>query len=316
MTVGIVYGGTSSETKASEKNAAAIAEVLQPKGYDVCMLEYGQDMVETIRKHNVDIVYLCVQGKYHGDGTLQAMLDHERIPYTGSTAHAAMLINDKILCKLLFEHYGIPTPKWMILHKEQHKRKEIDLKGIDYPFVAKAPTQGGSFGIELIRSPKELYKIENVFRYDDPILLEEFIDGGFFTVGLFEKNGELITLKCVEGVETVSGKRTTKENDLILFTGEYRIAEPELEKSVLREMEQMAERIFKITGAKDVARVDYMVSRKTGRPFALEINAVPGLKRESLMPQEAEYCGIAYEDLIEGILLSAWNRVAGGKHNV
>lgn len=311
MTVGIVYGGTSSEAGASGKNAAAVAEVLKAKGYGVCMLEYGRNMIETLRKSKVDIVYLCVQGKYHGDGTLQAMLDHEGIPYTGSKTRAAMLINDKILCKLLFDHYGIPTPKWMILRKEQYQRLELDFHGIGYPFVAKAPTQGGSFGIELIRSPEELPKLEAVFSYDDPILIEEFIDGGFFTVGLFEKEGRLITLKCVEGVELVSGQRTQKERGITLFTGEYGVCPPELGKTVLEEMERTAERIFRITGARDVARVDYMVRR--GKPLVLEINAVPGLKRESLMPREAEYSGILYEDMIEDILLSAWSGAGGGR---
>ena len=307
MKVAIVYGGTSSEAHASTKNARSIEEVLRQKGYDVCMLEYGRDMVHTLRKEKADIVYLCVQGKYHGDGTLQAMLDHEGIPYTGSRTHAAMLINDKILCKFLFDHYGVPTPRWTILRKEEYERGDFDYSALGYPFVAKAPSQGGSFGIELIRSPEDLGKMAHVFQYDDPILLEEFIDGGFYTVGLFEKEGKLITLKCVEGVETLSGERVHKKNDLTLFTGEYGVEPPKLDEKLLHEMERTAEKVFKITGAKDVGRVDFMVSHDGGCIYTLEINAVPGLKRESLMPREAEYSGIAYEEMVEDILLSAWN---------
>ena len=307
MKVAIVYGGTSSEAGASTKNARSIEKVLRQKGYDVCMLEYGRDMVHTLRQEKADIVYLCVQGKYHGDGTLQAMLDHEGIPYTGSRTHAAMLINDKILCKFLFDHYGVPTPRWTILRKEEYERGDFDYSALGYPFVAKAPSQGGSFGIELIRTPEDLPKMAHVFQYDDPILLEEFIDGGFYTVGLFEKEGKLITLKCVEGVETLSGARVHKKNDLTLFTGEYGVEPPKLDEKLLHEMERTAEKVFKITGAKDVGRVDFMVSHDGGRIYTLEINAVPGLKRESLMPREAEYSGIAYEEMVEDILLSAWN---------
>ena len=69
--------------------------------------------------------------------------------------------------------------------------------------------------------------------------------------------------------------------------------------------------MFKITGAKDVGRVDFMVSHAAGEIYTLEINAVPGLKRESLMPRAAEYFGIAYEEMVEDILLSAWNSREG-----
>lgn len=309
MRVGIVYGGTSEEAEASHKNALAIKVALRSRGYGVRMMEYGRDMVAALRRENIDIVYVCVQGKHHGDGTLQAMLDHERIPYTGSDAGAAMLINNKIWCKMLFDYYAIPTPRWRILHKDAWQQKEVFYElaeQVGYPFVAKAPTQGGSFGIELIESPKELYRVGKVFQYDDPILLEEFIAGKFYTVGVLEKEGRPEPLKCVEGTAGIS------ESGLILFTGDYGIARPELPENILLEMEELAGRIFRYTNARDMARVDFMVSEETKRPYVLEINAVPGLKRESLLPMEAGYCGIRYEDLVEGILLSAWDRRDNG----
>ena len=137
--------------------------------------------------------------------------------------------------------------------------------------------------------------------------MEEFIDGGFYTVGLWEKKGKLTTLKAVEGVETVGGVRVEKEKDLTLLTGEYDIKKPQLKESCLLEMEQIAEQVFKITNAKGVARVDFMVARRTGQPLVLEINAVPGLKKDSLLSKAAEYSGVRYEDLIEDVLLSAWD---------
>lgn len=301
MRVGIVYGGTSSEAEASRKNAMAVASALKSEGYSVCMLEYQKGMIETIRRNNIDIVYVCVQGKYHGDGTLQAMLTHEQIPFTGSGAEAAMVINNKILCKLLFDYYHIPTPKWRILHKDTYDKGAFDFGEIGFPFVAKAPSQGGSFGIELIRTPAELDRLDKVFGYDNPILLEAFIEGKFYTVGLLERAGRLVTLKCVEGVAPAS-------KELVLFTGAYDIAVPKLVQSCLDEMEQLAGKIFGYVGARDVARVDFMVSDRTQKPYMLEINAVPGLKKDSLLPRAAVYSGMRYEDVISGILLSAWGR--------
>ena len=316
MTVAIVYGGTSSEAEASAKNARSIEKVLRGRGYDVRMVEFRRGIIQTLRAEKADIVYLCVQGKHHGDGTLQAMLEHEGIPFTGSDARAAALINDKILCKLLFDRCGIPTPRWDILSRERYERGAFDPGGLGYPFVAKAPTQGGSFGIALIRSPEELEKIGAIFAYDDPILLEQFVDGEFYTVGLYERAGELITLRCVEGVETLDGARVDRKNDLTLFTGQYATQPPRLDEACQRQMERTAEEVFRITGARGVGRVDFMLARDTGRFFVLEINAVPGLKRESLMPREAEYSGVRYEDMVEDILLSAWNGSREGESNV
>ncbi|MDE7323220.1 MAG: ATP-grasp domain-containing protein [Lachnospiraceae bacterium] len=306
MRVGIVYGGTSSEAEASRKNAMAVEAALKTEGYAVCMLEYQQNMIETIRKSYIDIVYLCVQGKHHGDGTLQAMLTHEQIPYTGSGAETAMVMNNKILCKLLFEYYAIPTPKWKILHKDAFCQGGFDFNEIGFPFVAKAPSQGGSYGIELVRTPADLDRLDKVFCYDDPILLEEYVEGKFYTVGLLERAGRLVTLKCVEGVAPAS-------KEMILFTGAYDIAVPKLAESCLDEMEMLAGNIFRYIGARDVARVDFMVSDRTQRPYMLEMNAVPGLKRDSLLPKAAVYSGMRYEDVISGILISAWGRRADPK---
>lgn len=301
MKVGIVYGGTSSEAEASQKNAVSIEAVLKAAGYTVCMLKYQQNMIEVIRRNNIDIVYVCVQGKRHGDGTLQAMLEHEGILFTGSAAAAAMLINNKILCKLLFDYYAVPTPKWKILYKNTYQNGAFNFNEIGFPFVAKAPSQGGSFGIELIRTPAELGRLDNVFYYDNPILLEKFIEGDFYTVGLLEREGRLEILKCVKGVAPDS-------KEIILFTGAYNTAPPEISEKCISEMEELAARIFRYTGARDVARVDFMVSGKLQRPYVLEINAVPGLKKDSLLPSAAKYSGLRYEDVIEGILLSAWER--------
>ncbi len=308
MIVGIVYGGTSEERFASEKNAHDISAALHSKGYDVILFEYGKDIVENLKKAAVEVVYLCVQGKGHGDGTLQAMLEHEGIPFTGSGMRAASLINDKILCKFLFDKYNIKTPRWDILTKEQYDENSYPYEEFGFPFVAKAPTQGGSFGIELIKNRDDLKAMENVFKYDDPILIEEFIKGNFFTVGFYERKGELITLPPVEGIELYDGQTYENQDELVKFTGKYGIKRNSLDKESTLKVTDMARKVFDVTMAEGVARVDFMISEKDKNAYVLEINAVPGLKRSSLMPLEAELMNIGYEDMIEDILLAALNK--------
>ena len=308
MKTAIVYGGYSSERVASAENAHYIEKTLQECGYETCMIPYEKNLVNTLRKANAQMVYVCVQGKGHGDGTIQAILEQEGIPFTGSGSHAAAIINDKILSKLLFEHYGIRTPKWQILTREAYEKGEFDADAFGYPLVAKAPSEGGSFGIALIRGREELAKIEDIFAYEAPILIESFIKGEFYTIGILERGGEVHTLPCVKGVELQDGKENNDPESLKVFTGDYAVRSADLPKETLLMMEQMAREVFTVTGAEDVARIDFMVSEKEKIPYVLEVNAVPGLKPRSLLPGEARLAGMSYQDLIEGILLSAWEK--------
>ncbi|ETP72694.1 ATP-grasp enzyme, D-alanine-D-alanine ligase [Lachnospiraceae bacterium JC7] len=308
MIVSVVYGGTPEERGPSEKNAKDIAEALKTKGYSVHLIQFGKDIILKLREVSTDIVFLCVQGRGYGDGTFQAMLEVEGIPFTGSGMRAASIINDKILCKLLFDRYNINTPKWDILTKEQYKNNSYDYEGLGYPFVAKAPTQGGSFGIELIKSPEDLPLIEKVFAFDSPILLESYIKGHFYTAGIYEGKNGCTSLPVVEGLDLDHPDAASlKEDSLITFTGAYGIKESSLSPELNSQIQQMALQVYKITGAMDLCRVDFMLSQDN-TPHVLEINAVPGLKKCSLMPLSAELAGIRYEDMIEDILLSAVKR--------
>lgn len=309
MNISIVYGGTSEERFASAQNAHDIADALKQKGYKTKLIEFGMDIMATIKAAGTDVVFVCTQGKGHGDGTLQGMLEHEKIPYTGSGMRAASLINDKILCKSLFDKYNIRTPKWEILYSLKYDNNDFDFESFGYPFVAKAPTQGGSFGISLIQGPEDLPKIKEIFKYDDPILLEQFIKGKFYTAGIYERKGEIVSLPVVEGQDLdLTGSSDPDDPKLIVFTGNYDIAQSSLSKELEEEITKTARKVWNITYARGLARIDFMVSDEDNEPYVLEINAVPGLKRYSLMPKEAQLMGIKYEDFIEDILLTALNQ--------
>lgn len=309
MKVAIVYGGFSSERVASAENAEYIEKALKKKGYDTYMVPYKKGLVKILRDEKTDIVYVCVQGKGHGDGTIQAILEQEGIPYTGSSAHAAALINDKIVSKLLFDKIGVQTPRWQMLSLEEYEQGRFEADAFGYPFVAKAPSEGGSFGIVLIHNKEELCRLAEVFEYESPILIEEFIPGDFYTIGILERDGKLQTLPCVKGLEMQAGIENDNPDSLKVFTGDYLVREAKLPEKLLTQMEIMAKEAFQVTGASDIARIDFMVAKKDMQPYVLEINAVPGLKPRSLLPGEARLAGIVYEDLIEGVLLEAWEKV-------
>lgn len=303
MIVSVVYGG-KEEGEASAKNAKDIAEVLSSRGYTVHLIEFGSNIISKLKELGTDVVYVCVQGKGFGDGTLQGMLEHEGIPFTGSGMRAACLINDKILCKLLFDRAGIPTPKWDILTKKQYEEGNYPYEKLGFPFLAKAPTQGGSFGIKIVRSMKDLPLIGEIFAFDDPILLERFIKGRNYTVGFYESGGQVVELPVVEVVDL--SKKEHAEDDLSIITGECTVKECDLPPALAENISRTARKVFDVTDAKGLARVDFMLDETEQRPYVLEINAVPGLKRSSLIPGAAALAGIVYEDMIEDILKSAF----------
>ena len=179
-----------------------------------------------------------------------------------------------------------------------------DREALKYPFVAKAPTQGGSFGIRLIRCEEELPLMADPFRYDETILLEDYAPGCFVTVGLWPGPEGIRALPCVEGLDL----RSAPEDGLTLFLGDYTVRRPELPQDITERLRREALEIFRECGARDYARVDFIVSPDRSRLDVLEINAVPGLKPQSLYPRAAELAGMDYDDLIEGILLSAVRR--------
>jgi D-alanine-D-alanine ligase/UDP-N-acetylmuramate--alanine ligase len=258
-------------------------------------------MPEKLRLKTPDAVFVCVQGKGHGDGTIQAMLDFLKIPYTGSKTLGAAIINDKIVSKELFERAGIPTPPWQSLSLADFRAGNFDFSPIGFPLVAKAPTQGGSFGIALIKSAEDIPRIEPVFAYDDPILIEKFIYGRFVTLGLLRRNGVLETFPPVEK----ESDPPIPKSEIVLVNSRFVFKPSDLPDRVKTEIDTLGRRGFAVTRAKDYARIDFMISDEAECPYVLEINAVPGLKHGSLYPYGAALFGFNDDEIIKTILHNA-----------
>lgn len=303
--IATISGGTSTEAAISDKNASYIAQSLEKLGHRVTKLRYDETLIEALQSEKPDLVFLCVQGKGHGDGTCQALLDFLGIPYTGSGREAATVINSKILCQKLMAAEGLPIPKNFLWSRGEQEGPDATARftqklrgaGFDFPCVVKAPTQGGSFGIVFVEDVSQLDTLADPFSYDDTLLVEEFIPGLFYTVGLLaDRQGGVEALPVMEGVDL------TPEEKLILFKNGYAARAADLPAPLTAELQALALRVFELFGARDYARVDFMLDQRDGRPRVLEINAVPGLKPKSLFPPAAELAGVSYDEMIDRIL--------------
>lgn len=303
LNIAVVHGGTSSESAISTKNAGYIAKALEENGHRVSLLEFDENIYTNLQKSKPGLVFVAVQGKYHGDGTLQSICEHLKLPYTGSKAAAAAVINDKCLCKKVCAYHGIRTPEFIYVNKQAfHETPKAEMldkieKVMPYPFLAKAITQGGSYGIEYIQSREDYKKIGQTFDFDDEIIIERFIKGSFVTTSILEIEKVPTVLPTLTGENSID-----EQEDVILFNKKFTVREAELSNEQKKELVKTSIDIFSILNAKNYARVDYMIEEETKLPYFLEINAVPGLKPESFYPQAAEKHGISFNDLIETIV--------------
>ncbi|MFA9465809.1 MAG: ATP-grasp domain-containing protein [Velocimicrobium sp.] len=301
--IAVVHGGTSSESAISTKNAGYIAKALEDNGYNVSLLDFNDNIYTNLQKSRPELVFVAVQGKNHGDGTLQAICEHLRLPYTGSKTTAAAIINDKCLCKKLCAYHGVRTPEFIYMNKETFlETKRVELldkieKAMPYPFLAKAITQGGSYGIEYIKSRDDYKKIGQIFDFDNEIIIERFIKGSFVTTPILEIENVPTTLPTLTGQNLID-----EQEDVILFNKAFTVCEAELSYQQKKELEKTSIDVFRFLNAKNYARIDYMIEQETKLPYFIEINAVPGLKPESFYPHAAKKYGMTFRDLIEAIV--------------
>lgn len=318
MKITIIHGGTSTESKYSTENAKAVYDALQQAGHDASLLFYDQKIFKILQEERPDLVFLCVQGTGHGDGTLQGILDFMQIPYTGAGMQQAAVINDKVICQALFEEEGIPVAKHFSISLEEYEsgqgpcifEKRMKAKDIHYPVVAKAISQGACLGISYIGGKDAYGKIKDSFLASNKnrgqrILIEEFLEGKSLTVPL---------LSMPDGWEAFPfiGGELLKEPDKAGNT----IFDHSNDEQVLSFSQEIDEKIINIaikaaelTGARDYCRVDFIYNEKEQRISLLEINAVPGLRANSYYSLSAKAKQIPFEDLICRIVESAGKRI-------
>ncbi|MCR4704682.1 MAG: hypothetical protein K5641_01335 [Lachnospiraceae bacterium] len=304
MKVAVVHGGFSSEAVYSTENAQCVCDALLQKDYDAYMQDYDDNIVENLKREKPDAVFLCVQGMHHGDGTLQAILELLKIPYTGSRMEYAAVINDKVFCQSIFSAEGFPVASHFSFRREEFEssdglavlEKRMQANGMHYPIVSKSPSQGACIGIYYIASADDYADIGKSFMGDDQILIESFVEGFGFTVSLVQRPDGWQALPLIIGrrIDITSGETVfdaTHKQELAHFS-----------KEATARIQETAIKAAKVIGARGYCRIDFMMNPETEQETLLEINAVPGLRRGSLFPVAAEAAGISFEDLIEMIL--------------
>ena len=260
-------------------------------------------MIEDIKRSGCDIVFNAVHGKYGEDGRIAAALEMINMPYTSSGVLSSAVTMDKVATKHLFRSAGISTPKSRFLHKRDLNSSltaEI-IEEFSLPVVVKAASQGSSIGVEIVEKADELEAaLKNSFKYDDVVLIEEFIKGRELSIPVYG-NEEKKTLPVIE-ITTNSGRYDYKSK---YTKGEsYHIIPAPLDDEVTQKVQKLCIDACTVADCKGMVRVDVMLS-EDNVPYALEINSVPGMTETSLVPDAARSVGIDFGSLCEMILQMA-----------
>ena len=237
-----------------------------------------------------DIVFMGLHGSDGEDGKVQAMFELLGIKYTGSDSLGSALAMNKGLTKQIFLQNGVNTPSGVCI-----RRSDMEKKAPGFPCVVKPQSGGSSVGTSIVGSEEEFRAaLELAFRYDDTVIVEQYIKGREFAVGVIDGRA----LPAIE-IRPKQGFFDYKNKYLDGMTDE--ICPADIPGEVEQRLRAAAVEVFRALQLKVYARIDFIVDG-TGREWCLEANTLPGLTPASLMPKEAAAAGISYEDFISQII--------------
>jgi D-alanine-D-alanine ligase len=331
LKVAILYNLFDRLQKGEEKDVlaeeaiiediGAVEEAVRSLGHQCYVMAIHDEVLSAIHwlKEIVpDVVFnLCesVYGNSCWEMNIPALLDLFRIPYTGSSSLTLGLCQDKGKVKDILTAQGILTPRYRIFDREVSQ-----IKGNVFPIIVKPLHEDGSLGISkesVVYDDDTLNKqIQYVIqKYEQPALIEEFINGRELNVGLLETNGKVGVLPVSEidysefpdGVPRICGYEAKWMTD----TPEYQKSKPicpaPLEWVVKKRVEHIAVRAFKLFECRDYARVDFRLDRN-GEIYVLEVNPNPDISPSSGMTRAIKAQGMTYSEFIGGLLERALRR--------
>lgn len=303
LNIMVVCGGVSTEREVSLRSGQSVFNALQRKGYhNAKLFDLRQDNMNEIISNKPDIAFLALHGKGGEDGCIQGMLELAGIPYTGPGVAASAVCMNKILTKRVLENAGLPTAKFKVYRKDECDNLDDVCKTliseVGIPMVVKSPCQGSSIGVVMVKHADELRgAIDEVFRYGDHLLAEQFVDGVEITLPILGNN-ELTVLPVIE---------ITSEREFYDYTAKYtsglchHIIPACIDAATENEVIAIGKQAYRVLDCCGLSRIDFIVDKVNG-PMIIEVNTLPGMTDMSLFPDAARYVGISYEELVELIL--------------
>lgn len=320
--IAIIMGGYSSEVEISLKSGQVVYENISKEKYNTYKIHILKDkwvLVDDfenefpINKHdfsteindekiNFDCVFNAIHGHPGEDGTLLAYFELIGLKHTSAPFYQMALTFNKRDCLSVVKQYGIKTAKSYFLNKGDNIKVDEIIARVGLPCFVKPNNAGSSFGISKAKTTSEMIPaIEKAFKEDSQILIEEFLDGPEITIGVIEYKGKIKVLPMTEIVS---------ENEFFDYDAKYlgksqEITPARISPEIHKKLEKIASHVYQILNMSGFSRSEYILVN--GEPYFLEMNTVPGLTTESIIPQQAEAAGISLEKLFHNAIEMALN---------
>lgn len=297
------------ERDVSVVTGRRVQHALERLGHEVQPLDIEDSTTETLMETSPDAAFVCLHGPGGEDGTVQALLETLGIPYTGSGPLSSIRCMDKDYAKRAMRSVGIRTPPFRTFLKRAMSEMGAAAalgtaaESLGYPLAVKPAREGSGLGLTRVEAPDALVDaVYEAFGYDSKIVLERWTEGTEVSVPILEPAGEeprslgLVEIRPREGAYNFEAKYTPGATDFAIPA--------EIPTEAAAHLEETALTAYRTLGCSGFARVDTIVDAD-GTPWVLDVKTIPGFTETSTLPLAAEAAGIAFESLVETILMAA-----------
>ncbi len=323
--IAFVTGGYSGEAQISYKSAVTIQNNIDTDKFDVYRIDISPDgwffdhpsggrsavnkddfsILLSTHKINFDAVLIGIHGTPGEDGKLQGYFDLLNLPYTSCDAATSALTFNKRYTVAVAAFSGVPVAKSLHLFRHTAISSAEILDQLTLPVFVKPNNGGSSIGMSKVEQPGELETaLEKAFKEDEQVLVEEYIPGREFTVGVFKTTTDIIVLPITE-VET---EKTFFDYEA-KYQGKSKETTPaNIDDHMANKIRETAKKIYQLFNCRGVVRIDFIYNKERDQPFMLEINTVPGQSEASIVPQQVRAMGWSLKEFYSSLIEDALSR--------
>lgn len=320
--IALVTGGYSGEAEISYKSALTVESNVDKEKFDLYKIDITREgwfytnsngqktevdrndfSIQENGKITFDAVLMCIHGNPGEDGKLQGYFDMLNILYTSCDAATSALTFNKRYTVAVAAFSGIHVSRSVLLLKNRFTSPEEVINALTFPVFVKPNNGGSSIGMSKVNSASEELgaAIEKAFNEDDQVLVEEYIEGREFTIGVFRRKGEIITLPITE----VISKKDFFDYEAKYLGKSEEITPAKVEEAVANKVREAATKIYSVFNCRGIVRIDFIYNEKAAVPFMLEINTVPGQSEASIVPQQVRAMGWTLQDFYTALIEEA-----------
>lgn len=252
-----------------------------------------------ILKTSLDVIFPVLHGPFGEDGTIQGLVELANLPYVGPDHLSSAICMDKGIMKEILIGKGLPTPRFLTIYCKEPIDEQGIINEFALPLFVKPAQMGSSVGISKVHTPEELLPaIKEAFKYDERVLIEEYIEGREIECSVL---GNDVPEASLPGEIIPTHEFYSYEAKYLDENGAHFILPAKLDSKKIQEVKYLAIKAFKALRCEGMARVDFFL-KKDGSLLLNELNTIPGFTSISLYPKLWEVSGISYSDLIDRLI--------------